>query len=58
MDLQYVATLTAGTFEDAKVAQNVEACKWLASALHDLEPPLLEAGYVSMRAVSSTTFLN
>ncbi|KAG0604793.1 hypothetical protein M758_9G008200 [Ceratodon purpureus] len=48
---EYVATLTAGTFEEAKVAQNVEACKWLASALHDLEPPFLEPGYISMRAI-------
>ncbi|XP_024388582.1 exocyst complex component SEC3A [Physcomitrium patens] len=48
---EYAKTLTAGTFEEAKVADNVEACKWLASAFHDLEPPFLEARYASMRAI-------
>lgn len=48
---EYAATLSAGTFEEAKVTETVEACKWLTSALHDLEPPFLEASYTSMRAV-------
>lgn len=33
--------------------QNVEACDWLAAALRGLEPPFLDAGYASLRAVRS-----
>uniref|UniRef100_A0A7I4BSK5 Exocyst complex component Sec3 PIP2-binding N-terminal domain-containing protein n=1 Tax=Physcomitrium patens TaxID=3218 RepID=A0A7I4BSK5_PHYPA len=48
---EYAETLKEGTFEEVKVAQNVEACKWLATALRDLQPPYLEPSYASMRAI-------
>lgn len=47
----YAATLRTGSFEEAKVGEIVEACKWLASALHDLEPSSIEPSYMRMRAV-------
>lgn len=50
---QYAAILTGGTFEEARMPQNVEACDWLAGALHGLEPPFLDANYATMRAVCS-----
>ncbi|KAH9551801.1 hypothetical protein CY35_09G031900 [Sphagnum magellanicum] len=48
---EYAAILTGGTFEEARMPQNVEACDWLAGALHGLEPPFLDANYATMRAV-------
>lgn len=49
---QYATVLQSGTFEDARMPQNLEACDWLASALRSLDAPFLDANYVNMRAVS------
>ncbi|KAK6939530.1 Exocyst complex component Sec3, PIP2-binding N-terminal domain [Dillenia turbinata] len=48
---EYAACLTGGSFDESCMLQNVEACEWLASALHGLEVPKLDPGYASMRAV-------
>lgn len=48
---EYAAVLQSGTFEDARMPQNLEACEWLASALRSLDAPYLDAYYVNMRAV-------
>lgn len=49
---QYATVLQSGTFEDARMPQNLEACDWLASALRSLDAPFLDANYINMRAVS------
>lgn len=48
---EFAAVLQSGTFEDARMPQNLEACDWLASSLRSLEAPYLDANYVNMRAV-------
>lgn len=48
---QFAASLTAGSFEEARMLKNVEACEWLTGAIHALEVPNLEPAYVDMQAV-------
>lgn len=48
---EFISLLTAGSFEEANMLENVEACEWLAGALRGLEPPFLDPTYVNMRAV-------
>ncbi|RDX88147.1 Exocyst complex component SEC3A, partial [Mucuna pruriens] len=38
---EYAASLTGGSFDEARMLQNVEACEWLTSALRGLEVPNL-----------------
>lgn len=49
--VQYAACLTGGSFDEARMIQNVEACEWLAKALHGLEVPHLDPVYANIRAV-------
>lgn len=48
---EYASSLTGGSFDEARMLQNVEACDWLANALRALEPPILDPSYANMRAV-------
>ncbi|XP_069142880.1 exocyst complex component SEC3A-like isoform X4 [Solanum lycopersicum] len=48
---EYVTCLTDGSFEEARMPQNIEACEWLTNALHGLESPKLDPSYSNMRAV-------
>ncbi|WVY91832.1 hypothetical protein V8G54_037346 [Vigna mungo] len=48
---EYAASLTGGSFDEARMLQNVEACEWLTSALRGLEAPNLDPSYANMRAV-------
>ncbi|KAK9129980.1 hypothetical protein Sjap_010467 [Stephania japonica] len=48
---EYTACLTGGSFEEANMLQNVEACEWLASALRSLQAPTSDPAYANMRAV-------
>ncbi|XP_057424106.1 exocyst complex component SEC3A [Lotus japonicus] len=48
---EYAACLTGGSFDEARMLQNVEACEWLTSALRGLEGPNLDPSYANMRAV-------
>ncbi|KAJ0025045.1 hypothetical protein Pint_08892 [Pistacia integerrima] len=48
---EYAACLTGGSFDEARMLQNVEACEWLTSALRNLEVPNLDPIYANMRAV-------
>ncbi|KAK6938752.1 Exocyst complex component Sec3, PIP2-binding N-terminal domain [Dillenia turbinata] len=48
---EYAACLTGGSFDEAHMLQNVEACEWLASTLRGLEVPKLDPVYANMRAV-------
>ncbi|KAG6478449.1 hypothetical protein ZIOFF_061892 [Zingiber officinale] len=48
---EFAASLTAGSFEEARMLKNVEACEWLTGAIHALEVPNLEPAYVDMQAV-------
>ncbi|XP_022768856.1 exocyst complex component SEC3A isoform X5 [Durio zibethinus] len=48
---EYAACLTGGTFDEAHMLQNVEACEWLTGALRGLEVPNLDSTYANMRAV-------
>ncbi|KAJ1393214.1 Exocyst complex component Sec3, C-terminal, partial [Sesbania bispinosa] len=48
---EYAACLTGGSFDEARMLQNVEACEWLTSALRGLEVPNLDPSYANMRAV-------
>ncbi|XP_061365399.1 exocyst complex component SEC3A isoform X2 [Gastrolobium bilobum] len=48
---EYAACLTGGSFDEARMLQNVEACEWLTSALRGLEVPNLDPVYANMRAV-------
>ncbi|KAE9600062.1 hypothetical protein Lal_00045618 [Lupinus albus] len=48
---EYAASLTGGSFDEARMPQNVEACEWLTSALHGIEAPNLDPAYENMRAV-------
>ncbi|XP_019458556.1 PREDICTED: exocyst complex component SEC3A-like isoform X5 [Lupinus angustifolius] len=47
---EYAASLTGGSFDEARMLQNVEACEWLTSALHGIEAPNLDPAYANMRA--------
>ncbi|KAF7817545.1 exocyst complex component SEC3A isoform X1 [Senna tora] len=48
---EYAACLTGGSFDEARMLQNVEACEWLTGALRGLEVPNLDPAYANMRAV-------
>ncbi|KAL6995609.1 Exocyst complex component S3A [Sarracenia purpurea var. burkii] len=48
---EYAACLTGGSFDEARMLQNIEACEWLTGALHGLEVPNLDSSYANMRAV-------
>ncbi|KAL2318640.1 hypothetical protein Fmac_032516 [Flemingia macrophylla] len=48
---EYAASLTGGSFDEARMLQNVEACEWLTSALRGLDAPNLDPSYANMRAV-------
>ncbi|KAF3778979.1 Exocyst complex component [Nymphaea thermarum] len=48
---EYAASLTGGSFDEARMLQNVEACEWLTGALHALAVPNLDPCYANMRAV-------
>ncbi|KAK4599622.1 hypothetical protein RGQ29_009607 [Quercus rubra] len=48
---EYAACLTGGSFDEARMLQNIEACEWLTGALRGLEVPNLDSTYANMRAV-------
>ncbi|KAF5198843.1 Exocyst complex component sec3a [Thalictrum thalictroides] len=48
---EYAASLTGGSFDEARMLQNVEACEWLTNALQSLEAPKLDPSYAKMKAV-------
>lgn len=48
---EYISSLTVGSFDEARMPQNVEACEWLSQSLRALEPPYLDACYLNMQAV-------
>ncbi|GMI82579.1 exocyst complex component sec3A [Hibiscus trionum] len=48
---EYASCLTRGSFDEAHMLQNVEACEWLTGALRGLQVPNLDPTYVKMRAV-------
>ncbi|KAG9440846.1 hypothetical protein H6P81_021011 [Aristolochia fimbriata] len=48
---EYAASLTGGSFDEARMVQNVEACEWLTGALRALEVPNVDPCYENMRAV-------
>ncbi|KAG2663865.1 hypothetical protein I3760_16G052400 [Carya illinoinensis] len=48
---EYAASLTGGSFDEARMLQNIEACEWLTGALRGLEAPKLDRNYAKMRAV-------
>ncbi|KAG6672276.1 hypothetical protein I3843_16G054300 [Carya illinoinensis] len=48
---EYAASLTGGSFDEARMLQNIEACEWLTDALRGLEAPKLDRNYAKMRAV-------
>ncbi|KAK4374331.1 hypothetical protein RND71_005008 [Anisodus tanguticus] len=48
---EYAASLTGGSFDEARMLQNIEACEWLTNALRGLEAPNLDPSYAKMKAV-------
>uniref|UniRef100_A0A0A0LIT4 Exocyst complex component Sec3 PIP2-binding N-terminal domain-containing protein n=1 Tax=Cucumis sativus TaxID=3659 RepID=A0A0A0LIT4_CUCSA len=48
---EYAACLTGGSFDEARMIQNVEACEWLTGALRGLDVPNLDPTYANMRSV-------
>ncbi|KAK9271192.1 hypothetical protein L1049_026782 [Liquidambar formosana] len=48
---EYAACLTGGSFDEARMLQNIEACEWLTGALRGLEVPNLDPTFANMRAV-------
>ncbi|KAJ6940043.1 hypothetical protein NC651_006252 [Populus alba x Populus x berolinensis] len=48
---EYAACLTGGSFDEAHMLQNIEACEWLTGALRGLQVPNLDPSYANMRAV-------
>ncbi|GMH00371.1 hypothetical protein Nepgr_002210 [Nepenthes gracilis] len=48
---EYAACLTGGSFDEANMIKNIEACEWLSTALYGLEVPSLDPAYANMRAV-------
>ncbi|KAH7660926.1 Vps52 protein [Dioscorea alata] len=48
---EYAASLTSGSFDEARMLKNVEACEWLTGAIRNLEVPNLNPCYANMRAV-------
>ncbi|KAI7745242.1 hypothetical protein M8C21_010626 [Ambrosia artemisiifolia] len=47
---EYAACLTGGSFDEARMLQNIEACEWLTGALNGLEPPNLDPSFANIRA--------
>nr|XP_016514115.1 PREDICTED: exocyst complex component SEC3A-like isoform X1 [Nicotiana tabacum] len=48
---EYAASLTGGSFDEARMPQNIEACEWLTNALHGLGSRNLDPSFANMRAV-------
>ncbi|XP_050208769.1 exocyst complex component SEC3A [Mercurialis annua] len=48
---EYAACLTGGSFDEARMLQNIEACEWLTGALRGLQVPNLDSTFANMRAV-------
>ncbi|XP_019256148.1 PREDICTED: exocyst complex component SEC3A-like isoform X2 [Nicotiana attenuata] len=48
---EYAASLTGGSFDEARMPHNIEACEWLTNALHGLGSRNLDPSYANMRAV-------
>ncbi|KAK8957942.1 Exocyst complex component SEC3A [Platanthera zijinensis] len=48
---EFAAALTGGSFDEARMLKNVEACEWLTGAISSLEVPNLDPCYANMRAV-------
>ncbi|XP_054797116.1 exocyst complex component SEC3A-like isoform X3 [Prosopis cineraria] len=48
---ELAACLTGGSFDEARMLRNMEACEWLAGALHSLEVPDIDPAFANMRAV-------
>lgn len=48
---EYATCLTGGSFDEARMLQNIEACEWLTGALSGLEPPTLDPSFAKIRAV-------
>ncbi|XP_020592112.1 exocyst complex component SEC3A-like isoform X2 [Phalaenopsis equestris] len=48
---EFAGALTVGSFDEARMLKNVEACEWLAGTISSLEVPNLDPCYSNMRAV-------
>ncbi|KAL0314747.1 UNVERIFIED_CONTAM: Exocyst complex component SEC3A [Sesamum angustifolium] len=48
---EYASCLTGGSFDEANMHENLEACEWLAIALQALEVPNLDRCYAKLRSV-------
>ncbi|KAJ6404814.1 hypothetical protein OIU84_012896 [Salix udensis] len=48
---EHATCLTAGSFDEAHMLENIEACEWLTGALRGLQVPNLDPSYANMRAV-------
>ncbi|KAM7517130.1 hypothetical protein LguiA_006713 [Lonicera macranthoides] len=48
---EYAACLTGGSFDEARMVKNIEACEWLTGALRGIEVPNLDPTYAHIRAV-------
>ncbi|KAL0351928.1 UNVERIFIED_CONTAM: Exocyst complex component SEC3A [Sesamum calycinum] len=49
---KYASCLTGGSFDEANMHENLEACEWLAIALQALEVPNLDRCYAKLRSSS------
>ncbi|GER30006.1 exocyst complex component sec3A [Striga asiatica] len=49
---EYAACLTGGSFDEACMIQNIEACEWLTNALRNIEVPQLDRCYANMRSIA------
>ncbi|KAM7521072.1 hypothetical protein LguiB_020034 [Lonicera macranthoides] len=48
---EYAACLTGGSFDEARMVKNIEACEWLTGALRGIEVPNLDPTYAHIRAM-------
>ncbi|KAL2249674.1 exocyst complex component SEC3A [Sesamum indicum] len=48
---EYASCLSGGSFDEANMHENLEACEWLAIALRALEVPNLDRCYAKLRSV-------
>ncbi|KAG8377709.1 hypothetical protein BUALT_Bualt08G0061000 [Buddleja alternifolia] len=48
---EYTACLTGGSFDEANMHENIEACEWLANVLQIIEVPPLDRCYGNMRSI-------
>ncbi|KAL0360747.1 UNVERIFIED_CONTAM: Exocyst complex component SEC3A [Sesamum radiatum] len=48
---EYASCLTRGSFDEANMHENLEACEWLAIAIKALEVPNLDRCYAKLRSV-------